>query len=73
LLFAEAKPVLAAFWLQRYKTLLRFKQSEIVFFLILYLIGMDDKAVCHVMGITKSTESTVRSRLRLSESRAMLA
>ena len=39
--------------MQRYEIFLRFNSQRKIFFLILYEMGMDDKDVCRIMGITQ--------------------
>ena len=39
--------------MQRYEIFLRFNSQRKIFFLILYEMGIDDKAVRRIMGITQ--------------------
>jgi hypothetical protein len=48
---------------QRYEIFLRFNNQRKIFFLILYEMGMDDKAVRRIMGITQEAIRSTRYRI----------
>jgi hypothetical protein len=45
---------------QRYENFLRYNCQRKIFFLILYEMGMDDKAVRRIMGITQEAIRSTR-------------